>query len=305
MEQLKTAVQNFARANANADGLTRTPIAGLMMKHLEAPNRNLHALYSPMVCLVLQGTKQITIGSQSSVLSTGETFILSSSVPTTGSVVEASRSYPYIAVAVKIDPAVLAELVAELDVPQPLEPGSHCLFTDTADNFLVDCLIRLVRLIDHPEAASLLRLGVMRELHYWLLSGEHGPMLRSIVNANSRSGRLENAIALLRTEFAARLSTNQLANAAGMSVTSFHKHFKQLTAMTPGQYQKQIRLMEARRLMLDQGVSATQAAYLVGYESTSQFSREYTRMFDLSPKRDALAARARSMPVAENRPDAE
>jgi AraC-like DNA-binding protein len=307
LEKLKTAVQSFARTNANSDGLAVTDIPGLMMKFVEAPTGDLHALYSPMVCLILQGAKHVTIGSHSAMIRAGETFILSNSIPTKGTIVEATRRDPYVAIAVKIDPRVLAELSADFDVKQRSRIGSgpQCLFTDNASGFLMDCLSKLVRLLDHPEAAAVLHANIMRELHYWLLSGEHGPDLRSLVNVSSRAGRLESAIALLRAEYSDRLPAKRLADAAGMSLTSFHKHFKQLTAMTPGQYQKQIRLMEARRLMHDEGVSATGAAFRVGYESASQFSRDYTRMFDRPPKQDALAARGRSQGIVGNRPAAE
>lgn len=307
VEMLKLAVQSFARANANPNGLAQTPISGLMMKYHDTPTDGLHALYSPMICLILQGAKHISIGSQSVVFTAGSTFILSSSIPTTGKIIQATRSAPFVAVAVKIDRGVLAELIAERDSSREDVSGrvSYCLSTETADDFLIDCLSKLVRLIDHPEAAVILGASIMKELHYWLLMGKHGHMLRSLVNANSRVGRLENAIALIRAEYGSRLPTKTLARSAGMSITSFHKYFKELTAMTPGQYQKQIRLMEARRLMVERGVSATQAAFLVGYESTSQFSRDYVRMFDRPPKRDSLAMRVRSHAAGEDRTAAE
>lgn len=308
LEALKNAVRGFAKANADNTGLARAPIAGLMMKHLDSPTGDFHALYPSMVCLILQGEKRLMVGSKTAALRAGETFIISNSVPATGAVVQATRNQPYIAIAVQIDAALLAELVAELDAPlsfQPAQDCHHCLSTATADGFLVDCLFRLVRLIDHPKTAALLRSSMMRELHCWLLSGQHGANLRTLVNASSRSGRLENAISLLQTEYASRLPANRLADAAGMSLTSFHKHFKQLTAMTPGQYQKKIRLLEARRLMLDAGLSVTAAAFRVGYESVSQFSRDYARMFELPPKREILIARNQSPALTENRPAVE
>lgn len=307
METLKNAVCDFAKANADKTGLARSPIAGLMMKHLEAPTGDFHALYPSMVCLIIQGEKRLTIGSRTAAIRAGETFIVSNSVPASGAVIQASRNLPYIAVAVQIDPALLADLVAEVDAPSSSQPAgdSHCLSKTTADSLLIDCLFRMVRLLDHPKTAALLRTSMMRELHCWLLSGQHGGTLRALVNAGSRSGRLENAISLLQTEYASKLPASRLAVAAGMSLTSFHKHFKQLTAMTPGQYQKKMRLMEARRLMLDAGLSVTAAAFRVGYESSSQFSRDYARMFELPPKREILSARHQFAPTTEIRVAAE
>ena len=134
----------------------------------------------------------------------------------------------------------------------------------------------------------------MAELHYWLLSGAHGAVLRTIADFDSHASRLAAAIAILRAEYRSHLSINRLAAAARMSVTAFHKHFKSMTASTPRQFQKRLRLLEARRLMRDEGFSASLAAYEVGYESVPQFTREYGRLFHISPKQDSLRARAGS-----------
>lgn len=303
MENLKAAVEEFARKNANDKGLAQTQISGLMMKYHDVPTGEVHAVYSPMMCFILQGKKHISIGSRTTEMVAGRTFIVSNSVPTVGKIIAATPTEPYVAIAVKIDRGVLGELVAELDQSSEVssESSFHCFFDKDADDFLVDCLFRMVRLLAHPRAAVTLRASIMKELHFWLITGEHGGMLRSLVNSECRIGRLEKAVALLRTDYSSRLSAETLARSAGMSVTSFHKHFKQLTAMTPGQYQKSVRLIEARRLMLEHNVSATQAALSVGYESTSQFSRDYVRMFDRPPKRDLLAVRSQCSLPAENR----
>ncbi len=131
----------------------------------------------------------------------------------------------------------------------------------------------------------------MRELHYWLLSGQHGAALRSLAAPDSNVSRLAAAIAILRQEYRSRIPVERLAAAAAMSLTAFHKHFKHMTSLSPGQYQKRLRLIEARRLMLDEGFSASSAAFEVGYESVSQFTREYRRLFQAPPKRDALRVR--------------
>jgi AraC-like DNA-binding protein len=145
-----------------------------------------------------------------------------------------------------------------------------------------------MKLLDHPGSAPLLRPGIMQELHYWLLAGPHGTALRDIADPDSYASRLADAITILRAEYTSRVSVEQLASKAGMSPSSFHKHFKHMTSLTPGQYQQRLRLIEARRLMLDEGCSASNAAFEVGYESVSQFTREYGRLFQVPPKRDAL-----------------
>jgi AraC-like DNA-binding protein len=150
-----------------------------------------------------------------------------------------------------------------------------------------------MRLLDRPDAISLLRPGIMRELHYWLLSGQHGLALRALAGPDSHPSRLAAAVAILRAEYRSRIPVERLADAAAMSLTAFHKHFKHMTSLSPVQYQKRLRLIEARRLMLDEGFSASNAAFEVGYESVSQFTREYGRLFQVPPKRDALRARSR------------
>ena len=156
----------------------------------------------------------------------------------------------------------------------------------------MNCISRLVNLLHRPEAVALLRPGIMRELHYWLLSGPDGDSLRTLADPTSHARRLAMVTAILRDEFRSRVTIDRLAATAGMSLTAFHKHFKHMTTLTPGQYQKRLRLIEARRLLLDEGYSASSAAFEVGYESVSQFTREYRRLFHVPPKRDARHARS-------------
>lgn len=139
-----------------------------------------------------------------------------------------------------------------------------------------------------PEVAPFMSPGITRSLYYRLLSGPHSSALRTLAKPDSHAGRLAAAIAILRAEYRSRVPVDRLAAEAGMSLTSFHKHFKHMTSLTPGQYQKRLRLVEARRLMLDEGSSASNAAFAVGYESVSQFTRDYGDLFQMPPKRDVL-----------------
>jgi AraC-like DNA-binding protein len=298
MESLKQSVRTYAGRHANGDGLALTPVPGLRMMCVEIPAGDLHSVYRPLVCLILQGAKRMIVGREERVFSAGQSVIVSADMPVVGRIVQARPSEPYLAVAVELEMAILREIAVQLgDVPTQHSSEASTLFGEDTGAATLDCASRLMRLMDRPDAIPLLRPGIMRELHYWLLSGQHGAALRSLAAPDSAVSRLAAAIAILRTEYRSRIPIERLAAAAAMSFTAFHKHFKHMTSLTPGQYQKRLRLIEARRLMLDQGFSASSAAFEVGYESVSQFTREYARMFQATPKRDALRARQDSRGV--------
>nr|WP_163500888.1 AraC family transcriptional regulator [Halomonas socia] len=289
MNSLKQAVQTYASHHANSDGLALTPVSGLRMMRLEAPAGDLHSVYRPLICLVLQGAKLLIVGREERVFYAGQSVIVSADMPVVGRIVQASRNEPYLAIAVELEMATLRELAAHMGSHHPQRLSRMpTLFTIDTEAALLDCASRLMRLLDHPDATPLLRPGIMRELHYWLLSGPHGTALRALADPNSHAGRLAAAIAILRAEYRSRVPVERLAEEARMSLTAFHKHFKHMTSLTPGQYQKRLRLIEARRLMLDEGSSASNAAFEVGYESVSQFTRDYGRLFQAPPKRDVL-----------------
>lgn len=292
MDKLKQAVRTYAASHANSDGLALTPVPGLRMMCVEAPRGDLHSIYRPLICLVLQGAKRLTVGREERVFSAGQSVIVGADMPVVGRIVQASASEPYLAIAIELEMTTLREVAAQLgSVRAPRPSVTRTLFAIDTDAAALDCAARLVHLLDRPEATPLLRPGIMRELHYWLLTGSHGEDLRALADPGSQATRLGAAIALLRLEYRSRISVDQLADAAAMSLTAFHKHFKHLTSLTPVQYQKRLRLIEARRLMLDEGFSASSAAFEVGYESISQFTREYRRMFQAPPKRDVLRHR--------------
>ncbi|MFC3078352.1 AraC family transcriptional regulator N-terminal domain-containing protein [Phenylobacterium terrae] len=297
MDPLKQAVRAYAAGHANSDGLALTPVPGLRMMCVPSPSGDLHSVYRPLVCLVLQGAKRMIVGREERIFSAGQSVIVSADMPVVGRIVQASPSEPYLAIAVELEMTVLREIAAHLGGVRVTRPSAmQTLFASDTEAAVLDCAARLMRLLDHPEATPLLRPGIVRELHYWLLAGSHGADLRALADPSSHAARLGAAIAILRAEYRSRISVERLAEAAAMSLTAFHKHFKHLTSLTPGQYQKRLRLVEARRLMLDEGLLAGNAAFEVGYESVSQFTREYRRMFDAPPKRDALRVRGRSRP---------
>jgi AraC-like DNA-binding protein len=298
MDALKTAVRAHARRFANRDGVALTPVPGLIVKCVDAPGGDLHAVCRPMAILVLQGAKRLVVDRQEQVFRSGQCAIVSADVPVVARVLKACAEEPYLALAVELEIALLRDLAAQSEVARP-EPSSmqRRLFAEDIDGAVLDCAVRLMRLIDRPDAIPLLRLGIASELHYWLLSGQHGHALRALADPSGCATRLSGAIAVLRAEYRTRIPVGRLASASAMSLTAFHKHFKQMTSLTPGQYQKRLRLIEARRLMLEEGYAASSAAFEVGYESVSQFTREYRRLFEAPPKRDAK--RVRSAPGDE------
>jgi AraC-like DNA-binding protein len=160
------------------------------------------------------------------------------------------------------------------------------LFVDSLDDTILNCAVRLMRLIDHPEAVPVVRPAVLRELHYWLLTSTHGPHLLRLCLPNGHAERITRAINIIRSDFRKPIAVERLANAAGLSLTAFRRHFRAITSVSPNQFQKQLRLIEARRLMLTHGYTASRAAFEVGYQSASQFSREYARMFGAPPRQD-------------------
>lgn len=292
--ELIDAVGAYASRHANRDGLATTPISGLRMMRVTAAGRDLHSIYRPLICFILQGAKQMTVGLETGIYGAGRSVIVAADMPVVGRVVEATTDKPYLAVAIELEPTVLREVAAQLGPALSSGVEHRTLFVQDTDAATLDCAKRLVAVLDRPDAAELLPPVIKRELCYWLLSGQHGAQLRALTAAESHVTRLATAMTLLRSEYRTQVPIERLALEVGMSPTTFHAHFKRLTSLTPGQYQKRLRLIEARRLMQDRGLPAGRAAFEVGYESVSQFTREYARMFDVTPKQDAIRARARS-----------
>ncbi len=301
LNPLKQAVRKYAGQHANAEGLALTPVPGLRMMCVGTPNGELHSVYRSLVCLILQGAKRMIVGRENQVCTAGQSVIVSADVPVTGRIVQANPTEPYLAIAVELETTLLREVALQLGTIRASRPSAmQTVFASETEAAVLDCAARLMRLIDRPEAIPLLRSGILRELHYWLLVGPHGLALRRLAHPDSHSSRLAEAIALLRARYRTRIPVERLAAAAAMSLTAFHRHFKHMTSLTPVQYQKRLRLIEARRLMMEDAHSATSAAFEVGYESVSHFTRDYGRMFRIAPRRDVL--RARAAPVHQEVP---
>jgi AraC-like DNA-binding protein len=250
-------------------------------------------LYRPSLCVVIQGAKQILFGDTTLDYRVMECLVVSIELPASGRMIGATLAEPFLGMTIEFDVAMLREVQQQLQhqpVPEPV-PGP-CVFVGQVEEPLTDCIVRLARLAHTPEAVPILYNSAMREICYWLLTGPYGGEMRKLALPESNTERVARAIHLLHENFSQTLRVEQLAEAASMSTSSFHQHFKAMTSMTPVQFQKQLRLLEARRLMVADAANVAEAAYQVGYESASQFSREYTRAFGVAPKRDVLNYKA-------------
>ncbi|WP_373375965.1 AraC family transcriptional regulator N-terminal domain-containing protein [Cupriavidus nantongensis] len=285
---LLDAVRRYAEAHAGPTGVAGTPIPGLTAIRATAPSGIDYAISRPLACLVLQGGKRVAIGKQTFDFSAGDSLLITSDVPTVSQITRASAAAPYYSLVLDLDVAAIAELAAEMK----LGPVAHesPVQVEPSDAEVADAALRLMRLLERPAARPVLQAQLVREMYYWLLVGKHGAVIRQIGRSQSHVQRVARAVALLRAEFAQPLPIERLASAAGMSASSFYHHFRAATSLSPLQFQKQLRLIEARRLMTSEGISASNAAFSVGYESVQQFTREYRRMFGLPPGRDTDAA---------------
>ena len=291
-QALQNAVRHFVDAHGDADGRASTPIQGVNMMRAYQPTGIMRAIYKPLICLVLQGAKQVTVGTTIYNFAAGQSAIVSADVPVVSRITQASRSEPYLAVAVDLDMGLLSELSDQLGGSHGAGVPTPAVFTDDTDAAATDCALRLVKLLDRPEAIPTLRPLIVRELHYWLLTGQHGRVVSGLACPDGIARRVARAVAVLRSQYESPLRVAQLADVAGMSPSTFHHHFRTITSLSPLQFQKQLRLVEARRRMLSDSLPVSRAAFEVGYESVSQFTREYGRMFGLPPGRDMSASRA-------------
>jgi AraC-like DNA-binding protein len=266
-------------------GICTTAMSHVSLIRADTPSIPTPAVYEASLCLIAQGSKRVSIGEHSLVYDAAHYLLVSVDLPLVGHVLDASPERPYLCCKIDLDPALLADLmVSEGDaVPRTDLP---VLGVYPSDPDLIDAACRLVGLLERPETIRALAPLIEREILYRLLTGPHGPMLRHVATAGSHLNQVSRAIAAIRRRFDAPIRIDDVAAEAGMSPSSLHAHFKAVTRMTPLEYQKQLRLQEARRLMLVGGATASTAGFAVGYESPSQFSREYRRLFGAPPRTD-------------------
>jgi AraC-like DNA-binding protein len=289
---LLQSVARYAETFASPAGLAHTPVPGLTIIRCIAPTGLDYAISRPLACLVLQGGKRVTQGTETFDFSRGDSLLITADVPTVSQITQASEKAPYFSLVMDLDLALAAELMVEMKMETT--ERRHTVSVESTDHEVADAALRLMRLLDRPSALPILHGQFVRELHYWLLAGTHGAAIRQLGWPESHAQRVSRAVAVLRAEFNHPLPIERLASVAGMSPSSFYEHFRALTSLSPLQFQKQLRLIEARRLMTAEGSSASSAAFAVGYESVQQFTREYHRLFGLPPGKDSERMRASS-----------
>jgi len=279
---------------ANNEGITATAIPGLSLFRATAPTEPLHCLYEPALAIVVQGRKQAMLGDAVYLYGQSQYLVVSLDLPVVGQVIEASPEVPYLSMRMDLEPAQISALLLEIEYPAAAQGCSRGIAVSHLCDPLEAAIVRLMSLLDTPQDIAVLAPLIQREILYRLLMGERGGQLRQIACVGSHSQRIAKAVGWLKNNFARPLSIEALASEVNMSISALHHHFKTVTAISPLQFQKQLRLQEARRLMLVEALDAASAGNRVGYESPSQFTREYHRLFGAPPQRDITRLRQRA-----------
>jgi AraC-like DNA-binding protein len=292
--ELATLINRHTEGQGN--GLHSTSIAPLEFARESLTGTMLHGVSTPMLAIVVQGKKGAALGEEIYRYGEAQYLVVSIDQPISGFIIEATCDRPYLGFKLDLDPRELCEIISiqppalakpfNIGIAGKKESSVRGFFTSTADVSLLNCALRLTQLLDTPQDISILAPMIIREIYYRLLIGEQSEAVRQIATSGSNMQRIAAVIQAIKQDFNKPMRVADLAEKASMSPSSFHYHFKQVTSMSPLQYQKQLRLLEARRLMMAENYNATMAADQVGYESPSQFSREYSRLFGAPPVQD-------------------
>jgi AraC-like DNA-binding protein len=283
MERLNQAVR--------ADG-TIQPLPGLYLTRASTALERLHGLVKPSLCVIAQGSKEVLLGERRYRYDPAHYLLATVELPWVSQVLDATPERPYLSVRLELTPALVSAIIAETaQTPAPGPLDARAITVSPLDVDLLDAMVRLVRLLDAPADASALLPLITREIIYRLLVGEQGAQLRHLAALGGYTPQVARAIERLRHEFNQPLRVEQLARELGMSVSGLHHQFKAVTALSPVQFQKRLRLLEARRVLLDERLDAAHAAFHVGYLNTAHFNREYKRLFGLPPMRDVQRLR--------------
>jgi AraC-like DNA-binding protein len=284
-QEIATRIMRHTKSNGNI--IQPTAIEQLDFTRSDTVSTALHGVYKPLLALVVQGQKKAFLGEQMYQYGAMQYLVVSVDLPLSSFVTEATPDKPYLGLKLNLDLMQLCEMLAQMNSSLAKQENTvRGVSVSNVDSALMECSLRLVKLLDTPQHISMLAPLMIRELYYHLLIGEQGEAVRQIATSGSNMQRIVLAIQRIKSDFTQPMRIEDLASQVGMSTSSFHQHFKQVTSMSPLQYQKQLRLLEARRLMLTEDCDATSTAYHVGYESPSQFSREYSRLFGAPPMRD-------------------
>ncbi|MET0309257.1 MAG: AraC family transcriptional regulator [Sphingomonas sp.] len=297
MEAQLTELRALAARAENRRTETGIPRVALVQRHV--PEHMLAAVYEPMVNLILQGSKRMTVGNATLVYDPATYFVMSVDLPAIGTVHADASGAPYLAASLTLDRTCIAALLA--DVPAASQAAASSFSVAPVTPELLDAWVRMLRLMDRPEDIAALAPGCEREILYRVLQGPHAALLRDIATPSTDLARIDLAVHWIRRHFSEPLRVEELAARAAMSPSAFHRHFKRATALSPLQFQKRIRLLQARLLLIGGGWTATSVAFEVGYESATQFSREYARFFGAPPGRDVGRILASERRAADQR----
>jgi AraC-like DNA-binding protein len=268
-------------------GLHTTPLPGVTVARADSPSEPLASVYEPSICMVVQGRKRAVLGDEVYVYDAFNYLVVSVVLPARSHILQATPEKPYLCLRIGVDVALIGELLQQVGPNTVVRPAcERALYLAEMTTPMLDAVSRLVSLLGHPEESTVLGPLVLREIHYRILTGTLGYRLRDLFTDSTHAQRIARVISLIRTHYADSLRIEDLAEAVHMSVSGLHHRFKEVTSMSPIQYLKQLRLHEARRIMLTDGLDAAAACYRVGYGSPSQFSREYRRLFGAPPRRE-------------------
>ncbi|BAW00085.1 AraC family transcriptional regulator [Lysobacter enzymogenes] len=286
-------VDRIARLTVAGDGVHDTRVRPLHLIRMGAPTECSPSVYEPRLCVVAQGRKVVTLSDRVYHYDPLNYLVVSVTLPMIGQVIEATPDKPYLCLRIDIDPAEIARLIVDAGQAPPNEHSGVDLglYAAKVNTTLMDAVLRLMRLLDTPQDLPVLAPMALREIFYRVLMGDLGHRLRALAVTDSRSSRIAKAVTMLRQRYLLPLCIEDLADELHMSTSSLHHQFKAVTTMSPLQFQKHLRLHEARRLMMIDGMEAVTAAHRVGYESPSQFSREYKRLFGAPPRAETILAR--------------
>ena len=287
---MTAALEELRRLIVRHAGKAALP-AGVRAVSSEAPSELAHHVMEPVMAVVAQGAKRALLGDKVYEYGAGKFLVVSVDLPVAGHVCQASPELPYLAAAMTLKPAAIAALLLDMEPAQQpaVEPAG--LAVSAAPDELLDTIVRLLRLADRPGDAAVIGPMLEREMLWRLLNSEQGAMVRQIGLADSRLSQISRAIRWIRAHHAQAVRIEELAEMAAMSASSFHRHFRAVTSMSPLQYQKTIRLQAARARLLAESTDVAAVGYSVGYDSPSQFSREYSRLFGAPPGRDVARLR--------------
>lgn len=287
--ELRSELAARIRAAHPEDGLLEI-FPGVYLARTGEPTNLMHTVYSPCFCVIARGSKTVNVGSETFTYDEGHYLIATMDLPTSSCVVEASKDDPYLSIRIDLDPTLVAQVLIDSGIDATARSNATAMNVSAIDAELLDASLRLIKLLDTPADAEFMLPLLKRELIYRLLKGNQAARLTHLIS-NGENRRISRAIDSLRENFDQPIRIENIARELGMSVSGFHHHFKSVTAMSPLQFQKQIRLQEARRLMLGEDMDAATAGFRVGYEDPSYFSREYKKQFGAPPQRDIARLR--------------